>query len=161
MTNFLKSFHVAHIYNLNSINLNKNLVSYLNPYIISLKSIMTIYWTIFKSLKTVFYKQYTHTYPQTCYKISVSEVEKGRIKGRRGNCGQEELYTQREFLSLQDMYTFRIVLALLRAICSRFSNPSKPSVSVHPEGFEPPMTVPKTVVISISPWVHLCSLSIH
>ena len=25
---------------------------------------------------------------------------------------------------------------------------------VHPEGFEPPITVPKTVVISISPWVH-------
>ena len=24
---------------------------------------------------------------------------------------------------------------------------------VHPEGFEPPITVPKTVVISISPWV--------
>jgi hypothetical protein len=31
----------------------------------------------------------------------------------------------REFLSLQEQYTFRIVLATLRAIYSRFSNPSR------------------------------------
>jgi hypothetical protein len=54
----------------------------------------------------------------------------------------------REFLSLQEQYTFRIVLATLRAIYSRFSNPSRKlhwsfllslftSFISESEGFEP------------------------
>lgn len=59
----------------------------------------------------------------------------------------------------------RIVLPLVRAIYSLFSRPGtlhqilkKPHkaallVSVHPPGLEPRTTDPKSVVISISPWV--------
>ena len=59
-----------------------------------------------------------------------------------------------EGISVTDIFLVKNSATPPRAVALRLSNPSGceqfTTLIVHPEGFEPPTTVPKTVVISIS-----------